>query len=73
MEEIKHTFKIERIMEDYTVDFQDVVDSFSLDELKGFKEKLVRVYEMRLSQELETTNERLKELNYMQENNLNTN
>lgn len=61
------------IMEEYNISFQEVIDNLTIQELKEFKEKLIRVYAVRLSQELEATNERLKELNYMQENILNTN
>lgn len=60
-------------MEEYNISFQEVIDNLTIQELKEFKEKLIRVYAIRLSQELEATNERLKELNYMQENILNTN
>jgi len=60
-------------MEEYNISFQEVIDNLTIQELKEFKEKLIRVYAVRLSQELEATNERLKELNYMQENILNTN
>lgn len=60
MEEIKHTFKIDRIMEDYTVDFQDVVDSFTLDELKNFLDRVEVELLKRLNQEETEATERLE-------------
>lgn len=60
-------------MEDCTVRFEEVIDNLTIQELKEFKEKLNSFYAERLAKELEATNERLKMLNYLQENNLNTN
>lgn len=60
MEELKHTFKIDRIMEDYTVDFQDVVDSFTLDELKNFLDRVEVELLKRLNQEETEATERLE-------------
>tara|TARA_R110002012_G_scaffold197522_2_gene366107 strand:+ start:27788 stop:27964 length:177 start_codon:yes stop_codon:yes gene_type:complete len=54
-------------LEDYNINFQDMLDEFTIQELKEFKEKLVRVYAKRLAKELEATNERLKMLNYLKD------
>lgn len=54
-------------LEQYNINFQDMLDELTIQELKEFKEKLVRVYAKRLAKELEATNERLKLLNYLQD------
>ena len=54
-------------MEDYNINFQEILDNLTIQELKDFKEKLVRCYAQRLAQELKATNERLRHLNYLQE------
>ena len=59
-------------LKEYNFDFQVMIDELTIQELKQFKDKLVRVYAQRLAKELKTTNARLKELNYLEnkQNNL---
>ena len=52
-------------MKGYSINFQEVIDNLTIQELKEFKEKLVRCYAKRLAKELEATNERLRLLNYL--------
>ena len=54
-------------LEEYNIDFQGMIDELTIQELKQFKDKLVRVYAKRLAKELEATNERLKMLNNLQD------
>ena len=54
-------------LEEYNIDFQGMIDELTIQELRQFKEKLVRVYAKRLAKELEATNERLKMLNNLQD------
>tara|TARA_R110001606_G_scaffold303714_2_gene450992 strand:- start:23729 stop:23905 length:177 start_codon:yes stop_codon:yes gene_type:complete len=54
-------------LEEYNIDFQGMIDNLTIQELRQFKEKLVRVYAKRLAKELEATNERLKMLNNLQD------
>ena len=59
-------------LKEYNFDFQVMIDELTIQELKQFKDKLVRVYAQRIAKEHKTTNERLKELNYLEnkQNNL---
>ena len=54
-------------LEEYNIDFQGMIDNLTIQELRQFKKKLVRVYAKRLAKELEATNERLKMLNNLQD------
>tara|TARA_R110000787_G_scaffold55416_4_gene127948 strand:+ start:559 stop:735 length:177 start_codon:yes stop_codon:yes gene_type:complete len=54
-------------LEEYNIDFQGMIDELTIQELKQFKDKLVRVYAKRLAKELEATNERLRLLNHLQD------
>lgn len=50
-------------LEEYNISFQAMIDELTIQELRQFKEKLIRAYAKRLAKELEATNERLKMLN----------
>ena len=54
-------------LEEYNIDFQGMIDELTIQELRQFKDKLVRVYAKRLAKELEATNERLRLLNHLQD------
>lgn len=54
-------------LEDYNINFQGMIDELTIQELKQFKDKLVRVYAKRLARELEATNERLNNLNALKD------
>ena len=54
-------------LEEYNIDFQGMIDNLTIQELRRFKDKLVRVYAKRLAKELEATNERLRLLNHLQD------
>lgn len=54
-------------LEEYNISFQAMIDELTIQELRQFKEKLIRAYAERLAKELEATNERLKMLNNLSE------
>tara|TARA_B110000211_G_C13997767_1_gene516999 strand:- start:578 stop:742 length:165 start_codon:yes stop_codon:yes gene_type:complete len=49
-------------MEEYKINFQDVLDQMSLMELKKFKEALYVEYDLRVGKELEEINKRKQAL-----------
>ena len=54
-------------MEEYNINFQEILDNMTIQELEKFKVRLVRCYAKRLAKELEATNERLRQLNALQD------
>ncbi len=54
-------------MEDYNINFQEILDKMTLQDLKRFKESLGKYFDRRLDKELAATNERLRSINALKD------
>ena len=52
-------------MEDYNINFQEILDKMTLQDLKRFKESLGKYFDRRLAQEKSKLEEAQKVLNYL--------
>jgi len=52
-------------MEDYNINFQEILDKMTLQDLKRFKESLGKYFDRRLAQEIAELEQAQKVLNYL--------
>ena len=52
-------------MEDYSINFQEILNKMTLQELKKFKERLGKEFDRRLAEELSDLEEARKKLNLL--------
>ena len=52
-------------MKDYNINFQEILDNMTLQDLKKFKERLGKEFDMRLAKELSELDEARKKLNLL--------
>ena len=52
-------------MKDYNINFQEILDNMTLQDLKKFKERLSKEFDMRLAKELSELDEARKKLNLL--------